>query len=107
MPYEGGPKAIHQYIKQHYKPVASQQSGYLTVRGFLTCHNKLIGLKHQAVDNQYQACEFDEAITTQLLNLTQQLAHWQVSHYKDDSVAEGYVSVIYKIKKGAVEYVVW
>jgi hypothetical protein len=107
LPYGGGARAIHAYVKQRYQLVNTDQSGYLTVRGFLNCRNQLGSLRLLAVDTQYKPCTFDPNITQQLLTLTQQLTGWEVSHYQDGNVAEGYVSVVYKIKKGAVEYVVW
>ena len=107
LPYKGDVRAIHQVVKQQYVAIKTDQSGYITIRGFVNCKNQMKIIKTLCVDMNYQPCLFDVTITNQLEQITQQLPDWQVHTYDNGMIAEGYVSVIYKIKKGGVEHVIW
>lgn len=107
LPYNGDVRAIHLLVKQQYKNIKTDQSGYITIRGFLNCKNQMKIIKTLCVDMNYQPCLFDVDITNQLELITKQLANWQAQTYDSGEIAEGYVSVIYKIKKGGVEHVIW
>lgn len=107
LPYKGDVRAIHMVTKKQYIDVKTDQSGYVTIRGFLNCKNQMKIIKTLCVDLNYQPCLFDSNITNQLEQITQQLPDWQVHTYDNGVIAEGYVSVIYKIKKGGVEHVIW
>ncbi|MFN8357432.1 MAG: hypothetical protein U0Y10_23445 [Spirosomataceae bacterium] len=108
LPYEGGVRAVHDFVRSRYVPVTTDQSGYLTVRCLLNCQNQVGAFRTLSVNTDYQACTFDPQIVNQLMALSKQLPHWKAqNYYNTDKVAEGYVTIIYKIKKGAIEYVLW
>ena len=74
--YKGEFIAIEKAFRQKYQPVPSQKSGLIRIRFIVNCQGESGRFRLSAMDWNYQPQEFDEVITSQLLQITKGLNGW-------------------------------
>ena len=102
MQYQGEKAAILAHFQRNYKPVPSNQSGWIRLRFIVNCQGQSGRFRIQQADENYQPRDFDPVIVEQIIQLTQALNGWQVIKRKGMAV-DYYQYLIFKINQGEIE----
>jgi hypothetical protein len=104
--YKQHKRAIEHYFKSRYQPTVqnTSQTGYVTIRFIINCSGKTGRFRMYELDANYNAYQFDVAISRQLMKLTKELQGWQPAVYKD-TIYDSYQYITFKLNKGAIECV--
>ena len=97
---------VKKYIKDHYKPIEINESGFLTVRFIVNCEGKIGNFIVYQVDEKLNPCQFSKTIIDQLMKLTQELQNWSPMTLADGRVVNYRAFLTFKIKNGYVERMV-
>lgn len=99
--YEGEKIALDRIFKKHYDPTGTpSQSGLIRIRFIVNCEGKTGRFRIQGMNSAYEPMNFDESITSQLLEITRSLDQWKVFKNDMDRTLEYYQYLIFKIESG-------
>lgn len=74
--YEGEKPALEKSIRAQYKPVETDQSGWIRIRFIVNCKGETGRFRIISSDFNYEEMTFDAAITDQLLAIAKSLDGW-------------------------------
>lgn len=84
--YNGEMYAIKKYVLQNYKsPRILNQTGLLTIRFLINCKGQSGMFRLHSNDLELNEFKFEDQITTQLLEIVQNLNAWEILNYQDKS----------------------
>ena len=99
--YNGEKKAIKDQFFDNYKPVDTNQSGWIRIRFIVNCEGETGRFRVIGADMNYQQLDFDMRITNQLMAITKRLQDWRVLSLEQDPL-DYYQYLIFKIDKGKI-----
>lgn len=99
--FEGEKVAINRYFEEKYKPVDVDQSGLIRIRFMVNCKGESGRFRMISSDLNYQAMDFDERITDQLMKLSQSLKGWKP--LPEPGQRDYYQYLIFKIENGHIK----
>ncbi len=100
--YEGEKIAIDSYFEKFYKPINSNQTGWIRIRFIVNCKGETGRFRVLQSDEDFIETTFDKKITTQLLNLTMALNRWKTINNNEGSPIDYYQYLTFKIYKGKI-----
>ena len=98
----GEQPAIADAFYQNYKPVDSDQSGWIRIRFIVNCDGDTGLFRITGSDENYQQLEFDPAITAQLLEITKNLSGW-ATRENEYGPLNYYQYLIFVMEKGQIK----
>lgn len=102
LPYNGEKSAIVKRFQENYKPVSTNQSGWVRVRFIVNCKGQTDRFRVIGADMEYQNQVFDPQITDQLLAISKELQGWKV--LPDEENPEDYYQYLsFKIENGHIK----
>lgn len=102
--FDGEKKAMEDYFLQQYKPVSSEQSGWIRIRFMVNCEGQTGRFRLLEADENYQERPFDKNISSQLMKLARELKGWKIQKM-DGTPIDYYQYVVFKINQGNIEKV--
>jgi hypothetical protein len=102
--FDGEKKAMEDYFLQLYKPVDSEQSGWIRIRFMVNCEGQTGRFRLLEADENYQERPFDKNISSQLMKLARELKGWKIQKM-DGTPIDYYQYVVFKINQGNIEKV--
>ena len=111
--YKWSKKVYRDNILAEYKNEGYTDSGHLNFRFLVTCEGNPGWFETIQVDTDYNPTQFNEAMVSQLLNLTAQPKHWNIYNHKinpdhthftvpKEGPKNYYMYVSYKIENGEI-----
>lgn len=99
---DGEQPAIAEAFYKNYKPVESDQSGWIRIRFIVNCEGDTGRFRITGADENYQPLEFDPAITSQLLEITKKLSGWATRENEYGPI-NYYQYLIFVMEKGQIK----
>jgi hypothetical protein len=99
--YQGEKSALIQFFMEKYRPVESEQSGWIRIRFIVNCKGETGRFRMISSDENYVPQKFDPAITTQLMALTQSLEGWKLLPTAEEP-EDYYQYLVFKIQNGTI-----
>ena len=100
--YEGEKTKIVRQFDAQYKPVATEEDGYVTIRFLVNCEGKTGRFRTVELDENYLEKKMNPQITNQLLNITASLDGWIVGTLEGRKY-DYYQYLTFKITDGDIE----
>lgn len=105
--YEGEKIALERVFKLGYKQETTNgQTGYITIRFVVNCKGETGWFRIEEMGWDYKSKNFDNAIVSQLFNLTRSLKGWKVGKFDDSDYEEElfdyYQYLTFKIENGQI-----
>lgn len=98
--YSGEKSNILNTFKSNFKQVAdNDENGLIRIRFIVNCEGKAGRFRVLQSDYNYQEKEFNNEITSQLLNITKQIDNWKIL-YNNEKPVDYYMYLIFKITDG-------
>lgn len=98
---EGEKNKIIQEIQKLKFKESKNSNGYITIRFVVNCEGKTGIFRMEQMDSEYKAYKFDETLSSQILNFTQNLKGW-IPKEIDGIKRDYYQYLTYKIVHGQV-----
>lgn len=100
--YFGEKSSLVQTFNEKFEPIIdSTQNGLIRLRFIVNCKGEAGRYRILQSDTNYQEFTFDNRITDQLAQITKEIVKWQIL-YKDQTPADYYFYLVFKIKNGAL-----
>ncbi|UBZ06185.1 hypothetical protein LDL76_12545 [Salegentibacter mishustinae] len=100
--YNGEKSRIINFFNSKYKPVTGKnQDGFIRIRFIVNCQGIAGRYRILQSDENYQPQEFDEKITSQLIEITREIENWEVLE-REDFPIDYYMYLVFKIDDGAI-----
>lgn len=98
----GEKPALSDKFKSAYKPVIGKnEHGLIRIRFIVNCQGKAGRFRVLQSDYSYNERQFDPVITSQLLEITKEIEHWEIL-YNNGVAADYYMYLIFKITDGQI-----
>jgi len=98
--YSGEKTALLNEFNSKYKGITdNNQNGLIRIRFVVNCKGEAGRFRILQSDFGYNEAEFDQKITSQLLEITKGISKWTILYY-DDVPSDYYIYLIFKIKNG-------
>lgn len=98
--YNGEKSKIIQTFKANYRTIAKKdQNGFIRIRFMVNCEGKAGRFRVLQSDYEYRETKFDDAIVSQLENITKGIEKWVIL-YSGETPVDYYMYLIFKITDG-------
>lgn len=99
--YKGGIYTINKIVESKYKRPKSKENGLIRIRFVVNCEGKTGLFDVLELDSNYKEKKFDQAISSQILEITKTLDDWVVGSINEQAV-DSYKFLTFKIKDSDV-----
>lgn len=99
--YQGEKKALVAEVLNLYKPIETQQSGWIRVRFIVNCKGETGRFRVISSDENYKERDFDERITNQIVSITESLKGWEIRPNEAEA-RDYYQYLVFKINNGKI-----
>ena len=101
--YQGGSKAIRDFIQDNYqyKDSFAEENGFITIKFVVNCQGETDRFRVLQIDRNYKEKEFPNDMKEQLLALTQKLDDW-IPGERNDKKYDAYYYLNFKIVNGRI-----
>ncbi len=92
-------KIVHTFHSKYNPITGNNENGFIRIRFVVNCEGTAGRFRVLQSDDTYQETEFDQAIVSQLLNITKGIENWEVLKI-NETVVDYYMYLIFKIADG-------
>jgi hypothetical protein len=103
--YQGGGKAIKEFILNHYvyKPAYKMISGFITIRFVINCKGETDRFRASHLDSDYKKVLINKDLVAQMLRLCKSLNHWIPGKDQKGNVYDSYYYLNFQFVKGRIK----
>ncbi len=103
--YQGGGKAIKEFILSHYlyKPAYKLTTGFITIRFVINCKGETDRFRVSQLDSDYKKVLLNKELTGQMLRLCKNLNHWIPGKDQKGNVYDSYYYLNFQFVKGRIK----
>lgn len=103
--YKGEKWALVNEINDRYKPVNTDDSGYITIRFVVNCDGKTGRFRLTVLDQDYKPHKMNTKITAQLMDIVKSTNGWKPGKL-DGADFDYYQYLTFKIEKGEINSII-